>query len=58
MRTVKRSDRTPNMNVIFSRVRMIFADCQEAASEVMRCETYETAREETYGNKDAFETYL
>lgn len=29
---------TPNMKVIFSRVRTILADCHEAASEVMRCE--------------------
>ena len=31
---------TPNRKVSFSRVRTIFADCQDAAREVIRCDTY------------------
>lgn len=44
MRAVNRRDMTPNVKVIFSRVRMIFAVCQDADSEVMRWETYGMTR--------------
>lgn len=36
IRAVDRRDMTPKKNVIFSRVRTIFADCQDAVSDVMR----------------------